>query len=518
MSTKIRVTSGMVPVAVCVLLFQVTTLASQALPRVGVTSLLNTSDDPGSEVLADTISRAIALNLDLLGGYDVQSFPDSLRSTAPADLDAFAARNRRDNLVFGFIEKPDARTTVFRVALYDRGSGAITYENEWTISSVLEVFDTADLVVEAMLSQFSDERISFGELVISNDGTRGTYRVYVDDNYLGEDVTQTRILAGTYQIRVEQTRMFGTHTVREATILVPEDGIGRLPITIPGLTSEESERLVRFRSRLDTSPAASRQTVDFQSVVNEYITLARDMEEANYSRAINEQKEEIDQAFNAFVAWYSQSPAPETIPEAEVGTIQATTRSAGTVYLDDVVIKQVRAGDSFLLENVPPGSRQVHVRYPDGEEEIRIVTVTGGTRATASFNYELRPEPQYRVGGRGPAGGIIIHDKRGTAGGWRYVEVSPRDIANDRVSWTDAFDLARRYRQGGYSDWRLPSRSELQWMYAQRNRIPNIASARYWSMEENNRFTAWNLNFLTGQESSALKGLLSGRARVVRTF
>ena len=105
-----------------------------------------------------------------------------------------------------------------------------------------------------------------------------------------------------------------------------------------------------------------------------------------------------------------------------------------------------------------------------------------------------RPKKQYVVGGRGQ-GGIIFYDKGEYTDGWRYLEVSinrltDRYWADDsevnymsglksglgngdfntdniiRVWGTDsaAWD-ARNYNGGGYTDWYLPTRDEMQLVY-----------------------------------------------------
>ncbi len=314
--------------AVILAILSVTTVSAQAQPRVAVAPLLNTSDDPGSDALAATVSRAIGVNLDLLGGYEVQRLGQPLLNTTPAALDTLAERGRYDNVVFGTIARPDARTTVFRVALYDRGEGAVTYDNSWTITSIFEVFDTADLVVEAMLDQFSEERIAFGQLAISNTGTRGEYHVYVNDNLLGDNLTQSRILAGTHSVRVEQTRMFGRYVVMEERVRIPDGGSGRLEFAIPELTDQEEERLTAFRSRLTTATGTDKQRVDFRTIVSDYIGIARDLEEADYSAAIPRYQREIEEEFNEFVAWYSEPTVVVEEVEVERGP-DGETRPVG---------------------------------------------------------------------------------------------------------------------------------------------------------------------------------------------
>lgn len=289
-------------------------IAAQSLPRVGIAPLQNNSDDPNSDTLAAEISQTINVNLGILGGYEVEKIARPIRDTSPASLDSFAARNGYDDVVFGTISKPDDRTTAFRVAMFDRAEGAIVYDNNWEITSVFEIFDTADLIVEAMLGQFSDERLAFGRLTIRNTGAGGSYRVYVNDTILGEDLTQTRILAGTHAIRVEQDRMFGRYVVAEERVTVPEDGRGQMEIVIPALTEREAERIQSFEERISVESDDDKDDFPFQEIISDYIGLSQDLEDATYSEAVGERRTTVEERFNEFVAWYSEP----TVIEREV--------------------------------------------------------------------------------------------------------------------------------------------------------------------------------------------------------
>jgi hypothetical protein len=305
---------------VFVLIVAVTSLATaQNLPRVGIAPLENNSGDPNSTALAAEISQTINVNLGILGGYEVERISQPLRNTSPANLDAFATQNRFDNIIFGSISKPDQRTTEFRVALFDRAEGAIVYENTWRITSVFEVFDTADTIVEVMLDQFSDERLAFGRLAIDNRGTRGDYRVFVNDNILGENLTQTRILSGNHLVRVEQDRMFGRYVVAEERVAVTENGTARIEITIPDLTDEEAQRIGEFEESIAVSRNSRKEDYAFTSIIDRFISLSQDLENASYSVAVADRKSEVEEAFNSFVSWYSEPTIVEREVEVERG-------------------------------------------------------------------------------------------------------------------------------------------------------------------------------------------------------
>jgi len=71
---------------------------------------------------------------------------------------------------------------------------------------------------------------------------------------------------------------------------------------------------------------------------------------------------------------------------------------------------------------------------------------------------------------------------------------------------------------GGFEDWRLPSKSELNKMYSNKDKIGNFANNGYWSStDSDDEEYAWIPNFNGGlQEKEVRKDHFSVRA--VRTF
>jgi hypothetical protein len=101
----------------------------------------------------------------------------------------------------------------------------------------------------------------------------------------------------------------------------------------------------------------------------------------------------------------------------------------------------------------------------------------------------------YKVGDTGPGGGIVFYDKGNKDGGWQYMEVTTSSLGNvatgpnaavrtgtaigagkkntllimDYVTTNgktaDAVQLCANYTGGGYDDWFLPSKDELNAVY-----------------------------------------------------
>jgi hypothetical protein len=156
------------------------------------------------------------------------------------------------------------------------------------------------------------------------------------------------------------------------------------------------------------------------------------------------------------------------------------------------------------------------------------------------------PSSGYRIGDRGPAGGIIFYDKGNTNGGWRYLEAAPVNMEY-RAQWGayeknvpgtsteigsgksntqmivdflkstgesgKAAQLCANLNFGGYNDWFLPSKDELDLIY--RNLISrNIGNFKttvdktnethiYWSSSQYNNYVSWFQNFNDGYQNYA---------------
>ena len=145
----------------------------------------------------------------------------------------------------------------------------------------------------------------------------------------------------------------------------------------------------------------------------------------------------------------------------------------------------------------------------------------------------------YVIGGTGPGGGIIFHV---TDDGLHGLEAAPVDQSTG-IEWYNgayietnasksginggsfnteriisaqgygnyAALIAANYNGGGYGDWYLPSKDELNLMYQNLylQGLGGFAADGYWSSTELDDFIAWGQTFLlfTGQQPSlATKG------------
>jgi hypothetical protein len=80
-----------------------------------------------------------------------------------------------------------------------------------------------------------------------------------------------------------------------------------------------------------------------------------------------------------------------------------------------------------------------------------------------------------------------------------------------------AASICDKLTMNGYSDWFLPSKSELLLLYQQRDAIGGFSTGYYWSSSEYDTLHAWDLYFPYGPQYFMKKDS-GGRVRAVRAF
>jgi hypothetical protein len=120
----------------------------------------------------------------------------------------------------------------------------------------------------------------------------------------------------------------------------------------------------------------------------------------------------------------------------------------------------------------------------------------------------------FRIGDRGPGGGIVFF-----AQGGKYMEAGEK-LSGD-YSWNAAIKAARSYQGGAYSDWRLPTKDELNLIYQnlRAKNIGNLGDDWYWSSSESNdRDYAWVQRFSDGSQNNSYRKINATSVRAVRAF
>ncbi len=158
---------------------------------------------------------------------------------------------------------------------------------------------------------------------------------------------------------------------------------------------------------------------------------------------------------------------------------------------------------------------------------------------------------EYRIGDRGPAGGLVFYDKGNNSGGWRYLEAAPEDQMKS-ATWgclkpvhtrgistaigtgrnntgliikfcgakDEAVTICTRYRGGGRDDWFLPSKEELNLMYInlKKNGLGGFSDDNYWSSSIYIEGNVWTQYFGNGRQSDWPPIGNFARVRAIRAF
>ena len=104
----------------------------------------------------------------------------------------------------------------------------------------------------------------------------------------------------------------------------------------------------------------------------------------------------------------------------------------------------------------------------------------------------------YNIGDRGPGGGFIFYAEGGV-----FMEVS---LTLGSYDWDQAIEVVKNHKGGGFTDWRLPSQSELNMIYQnlRKKNLAGLGDDWYWSsLQYNYRdyHGAWLQRFSDGNQS-----------------
>jgi len=181
---------------------------------------------------------------------------------------------------------------------------------------------------------------------------------------------------------------------------------------------------------------------------------------------------------------------------------------------------------------------------------------------SSTWSLTIKSTTSYALRDIGPAGGYIFYDKGSYSGGWQYLEAAPvstewtgkqwgsygtliegteKGIGTGQsnttiiVTWlnihseTDcAAQLCDALGYGGYSDWFLPSKDELNLMYTNLKVYGvggfvdtyywNSSESDCWSSSELNALCAWSQTFYNGHQPCNHDKINANRVRAVRAF
>ncbi|MBV1872527.1 MAG: DUF1566 domain-containing protein [Gammaproteobacteria bacterium] len=218
---------------------------------------------------------------------------------------------------------------------------------------------------------------------------------------------------------------------------------------------------------------------------------------------------------------------------------------------DDGATGPAGSGNVVIFNSAPTVNDDVNREYAVGS--IWVDTNEGGayiliddSPAAAEWKLITSAPAVYAIGDTGPAGGLVfLVDANGQHG----LEAAPEDQGSapwgcygTEIGGADELDigagaqntvdilagclesdiaaeLASNYVLGGYDDWYLPSKDELNAMYVNLhlNGVGGFASSLYWSSSEASANVAWSQYFSYGTQTGDPK-YDTLRVRAVRAF
>ena len=110
-------------------------------------------------------------------------------------------------------------------------------------------------------------------------------------------------------------------------------------------------------------------------------------------------------------------------------------------------------------------------------------------------------------------GGIHVYEADGHG-----LILATSDLGNQ--DWASAITACDQLDLNGYSDWRLPTKEELDTLYTivKLNGKGDFKNSSYWSSSEYNSFYAWRKNFKTGRIDRRGNKTKKQMVRAVRNY
>jgi hypothetical protein len=250
----------------------------------------------------------------------------------------------------------------------------------------------------------------------------------------------------------------------------------------------------------------------------------------------------------------AQAATPAPTPAATVIAIEVTAKTGGKLYFQDKEVATLWDNETHTIPIEGPGTYALKMVFAD-HTETRSVAIN--TRGVTKISFG----GTYAVGQTGPAGGIIFYDKGSYSDGWRYLEVAPastefsaqgggdgngndREVNGTSTAWGYgkvntqtivrvlsvagdtgfAAQICANLNYGGFNDWYLPSKDELNLMYLniRQKGLGGFSRRSYWSSSQYDYKHAWFQNFDDGKQDTG-HVLLDSKAdvryvRAVRAF
>ncbi len=262
-------------------------------PRVSIIPTINTEKDEQYNAVCEAIDDTMKLDLDLLRRYVVTIGPAMNPYESPERMKKYALENRMDNVIFGKAFLNQEGNLVFQVSVYDRIKDAITLTREEKTKNIFETFDAANRLVEGIVDEFSRMHVGYGDVILDNTGEEGTYSVYVDGEWKGEELQRIeKLLNGEHTVEIRQQRMLGEKTIHTQDVWVYEDMFVKVDFSIPYLLPEEKAVLTGLENEIS---AHENDKDEKQRVIESFDKLLSLFSDVSFCWSLSEERERYRQ-------------------------------------------------------------------------------------------------------------------------------------------------------------------------------------------------------------------------------
>lgn len=212
-------------------------------------------------------------------------------------------------------------------------------------------------------------------------------------------------------------------------------------------------------------------------------------------------------ATNQSVTWSSSAPAVATVANGVV-----TPLTAG---ITTIIVTTVDGGlTATCAVTVNPAPVAIGDSYGGGI--VAYILVNGDTGYDPSVQHGLiAATADQSTGIQWYNGSNVVTGATGTAIGTGQANTTA--IVNIQGAGSYAVQLCDDLTVGGYNDWFLPSKDELDKLYTNKGAIGGFADSYYWSSSEYDADYAWEQSFFDGNQGNFYKSG-SQRVRAVRAF
>jgi hypothetical protein len=252
----------------------------ESKPNISIASFETSENDNRLISFGRTMKDSMYYILRFMGKYNVSN--EDVVCSGMEETEEYADENNKDNVISGRIIKNDNEQITIEVSVYDHEKQSITITEEVTVNSIFDIFDAGDELVLEIAKGLSGIHIGYGTIILSNKGTDGNFKVFVDNKELGENLAVIdKMFYGSHLIRIEQERIFGTFIVKEEYIDVPEDEEIIFEFSVPDITNGEVAELTNMDDILFTGLNYYNSS-DVRDVFNSAFKLFEDISSSSY--------------------------------------------------------------------------------------------------------------------------------------------------------------------------------------------------------------------------------------------